>query len=303
MSGLNIALPLAVHNVISYFQAAVLGLLQGVAEPFQISSLGHGVILPRLAGWTFQRANDDRFLTFLVATHVATALILFGFFFEDWVLVVRGLWRSLREREIRADDVYARLGWILVVGTIPAGLLGVTLQDSLRKLFADASAAAAFLIVNGLALLIFERLRLRPPRPGDHLGDSDARLAKLSWRRAFAVGTAQGAGLVPGCSRSGFAMGGGLLGGLSNEDAERFAFLLATPIILAAGVLKLPDLLGTKGNGLRGPALVGGLCAAVTTYFAVKFLLRYFQTNRLTPFGIYCVVAGVVTTLIFAFGG
>jgi undecaprenyl-diphosphatase len=296
-------LPLAVHNVISYFQAAILGLLQGVAEPFPISSLGHGVILPRLAGWTFQRANDDRFLTFLVATHIATALVLLGFFFKDWILIVKGLFRSLREREVREDDTYARLGWLLVIGTIPAGVLGVTLQDSLRKLFASASFAAAFLIVNGVALLIFERLRRRPPAPGDYLGDSDARLAKLSWRQALATGTAQAAGLVPGCSRSGFAMGGGLLSGLSNEDAVRFAFLLATPIILAAGALKLPDLLGHKGDGLRGPALVGGLCAAVTTIVAVKFLLRYFQTNRLTPFGIYCVVAGVITTLIFALGG
>jgi undecaprenyl-diphosphatase len=296
-------LPLAVHNLISYFQAAVLGLLQGVAEPFPISSLGHGVILPRLAGWTFQRANDDRFLTFLVATHIATALVLLAFFFKDWVLIVKGLFRSLREREVREDDTYARLGWLLVVGTIPAGLLGVLLQDSLRKLFASASAAAAFLIVNGVALLVFERLRRRQPAPDDHLGDSDARLAKLTWREGLAIGTAQGAGLVPGCSRSGFAMGGGLLSGLSNEDAVRFAFLLATPIIFAAGALKLPDLLGHKGDGLRGPALVGGLCAAVTTVFAVKFLLRYFQTNRLTPFGIYCIVVGVVTTLIFAFGG
>ena len=303
MLGLIAQLPLAVHNLISYFQAAVLGLLQGVAEPFPISSLGHGVILPRLAGWTFQRANDDRFLTFLVATHIATALVLLAFFFKDWVLIVKGLFRSLREREVREDDTYARLGWLLVVGTIPAGLLGVLLQDSLRKLFASASAAAAFLIVNGVALLVFERLRRRQPTPEDHLGDSDARLAKLTWRQGLAIGTAQGAGLVPGCSRSGFAMGGGLLSGLSNEDAVRFAFLLATPIIFAAGALKLPDLLGHKGDGLRGPALVGGLCAAVTTVFAVKFLLRYFETNRLTPFGIYCIVAGVVTTLIFAFGG
>lgn len=300
MLGPLLHLPLAAHNVISYFQGAILGLLQGVAEPFPVSSLGHGVILPRLAGWTFQRANDDRFLTFLVATHVATATVLLIFFLKDWVLIVQGLWRSLREREVREDDTYARLGWLLVVGTIPAGLMGVLLQDPLRKLFSSASFAAAFLIVNGVALLVFERLRTRPPAPGDYSGDSDARLGRLPWSRAFAVGTAQGAGLIPGLSRSGFAMGGGLLSGLSNEDAARFAFLLATPIIFAAGLLKLPDLLGTKGNGLRGPALVGGLCAALTTFFAVKFLLRYFQTNRLTPLGIYCIATGLVTTIIFA---
>jgi undecaprenyl-diphosphatase len=176
------------------------------------------------------------------------------------------------------------------------------LESPLRKLFASPQTAAAFLIVNGIALLLFERLRRRPPRPGDYLGDSDVRIAKLSWRQAIAVGTAQVAALIPGISRSGFSMGGGLLVGLSNEDAARFGFLLATPVILAAGALKLPELLGSEGNGVRGPALVGGLCAALTTFFAVKFLLRYFQTNRLTPFGVYCFGLGVICTLVFALG-
>jgi len=173
----------------------------------------------------------------------------------------------------------------------------------LRTLFADAAAAAGFLILNGALLLFFERLRRRPPRPDDHLGDPDARIAKLSWRQAIAVGTSQSAGLVPGMSRSGVTMGGGLLVGLSNEDAARYSFLLATPIIGAAAALKLPDLLGTKGNGLRGPALVAGLCAAVTTFLAVKFLLKYFESNRLTPFGVYCICAGVIVSIVFAITG
>jgi undecaprenyl-diphosphatase len=290
-----------VHQPISYFQAVILGLVQGVAEPFPISSLGHGVVLPRLVGWSIHQ-NDKFFLTFLVATHLATALVLLAIFFKDWVRIASGLWRSLAIREIRADDVDARLGWLLVAGTIPVGVIGLLLETPLRKLFASPQTAAAFLIVNGFALLVFERLRRRPPRPGDYLGDSDARIAKLSWRQAIAVGTSQVAALVPGISRSGFSMGGGLLVGLSNEDAARYGFLLATPVILAAAALKLPELLGTEGNGVRGPALVGGLCAAVTTFFAVKFLLRYFETNRLTPFGLYCVAAGLICTLIFALG-
>jgi undecaprenyl-diphosphatase len=287
---------------ISYFQAVVLGLTQGIAEPFPISSLGHAVVLPRLAGWHIHQ-NDKFFLTFLVATHLATAIVLLLFFLKDWIRIVKGLGRSLAMREIRADDVYARLGWRLVAGTIPVGVIGLVLQEPLRKLFASAQTAAAFLIVNGIALLVFERLRKRPPREGDHLGDSDARLAKLSWSQAIAVGTSQAAALVPGISRSGFSMGGGLLAGLSNEDAARFGFLLATPVIMAAAALKLPELLGSEGNGVRGPALVGGLCAAVTTFFAVKFLLRYLQTNRLSPFGVYCIGLGVVCTLVFALGG
>jgi undecaprenyl-diphosphatase len=287
-----------VHDPISYFQAAVLGLVQGIAEPFPISSLGHAVIMPRLFGWDIHQ-NDKFFLAFLVATHLATAIVLFFFFLKDWVRILSGIGRSLRDREIRDDD--ARLGWLLVVGTIPAGLLGLLLEHKLRSVFASAATAAAFLIVNGFLLLIFERLRRRPPRPGDYLGDGDARIAKLSWRQAIAVGTAQAAALIPGISRSGITMGGGLVVGLSNEDAARYAFLLATPIIGAAAVLKLPDLFGTDGNGVRGPALVGALCAAFTTFFAVKFLLKYFETNRLTPFGIYCIAAGTICTLIFAF--
>jgi undecaprenyl-diphosphatase len=287
---------------ISYFQAVILGLTQGIAEPFPISSLGHGVVLPRLAGWHIHQ-NDKFFLTFLIATHLATALVLLALFIKDWVLIVKGLWRSLQMREIAADDTYARLGWLLVAATIPVGIIGLLLQEPLRKLFASPQTAAAFLIVNGVALLAFERLRRRPPRPGDYLGDADGRLAKLSWRQAIGVGTSQAFALVPGISRSGFTMGGGLIVGLSNEDAARFGFLLATPVIFAAAILKVPELFGSQGNGVRGPALVAGLCAAATTYVAVKFLLRYFQTKRLTPFGVYCVGLGVSCTLVFALGG
>jgi undecaprenyl-diphosphatase len=290
------------HDPISYFQAVILGLTQGVAEPFPVSSLGHGVILPSLAGWNIHQ-NDKFFLTFLIATHLGTAIVLLLFFLKDWVRIVKGIGRSLAMREIRDDDVDARLGWALVVGTIPVGIVGLLLQEPLRKLFASPQLAAAFLIVNGIALLLFERLRKRAPRPGDYLGDADARIAKLSWREAAAVGSSQIAALIPGISRSGFSMGGGLLAGLSNEDAARFSFLLATPVIFAAAALKLPELLGTEGNGVRGPALVAGLCAAATTFLAVKFLLRWFQTNRLTPFGVYCIALGSISTLVFAFGG
>jgi undecaprenyl-diphosphatase len=284
---------------ISYFQAIVLGLIQGVAEPFPISSLGHAVVAPRLFGWNIHQ-NDDYFLAFLVATHCATALVLFLFFRRDWMRIFKGIGRSLRDRQIGPADSDAKLGWLLVVGTIPAGLIGLLLEHPLRTLFASATYAAAFLVLNGVLLLLFERLRKRPPRPGDYLGDGDARIAKLSWRQAIAVGTAQAAALIPGISRSGMTMGGGLLVGLSNEDAARYSFLLATPIIAAAGLLKLPELLGTAGNGVRAQALVGALAAALTTWLAVRFLLKFFETNRLTPFGVYCIAMGVFCTLVFA---
>lgn len=284
---------------ISYLQALVLGALQGIAEPFPISSLGHAVIFPRLFGWDIHQ-NDEYFLAFLVATHCATAIVLFGFFFRDWMRIFRGLGRSLRDRRIGAEDNDARLGWVIVIGTIPAAILGLALEHALRHLFASAQAAAAFLIVNGILLLAFESLRRRPARRGDGAGDSDRRIAKIGFKQALAIGTAQAGALIPGISRSGITMGGGLMTGLSNEDAARYSFLLATPIIAAAGLLKLPDLLGSAGDGVRGQALVGALAAAVTTYFAVRFLLRFFETNRLTPFGVYCIVMGTFCTLVFA---
>ncbi|HEV7563099.1 MAG TPA: undecaprenyl-diphosphate phosphatase [Solirubrobacterales bacterium] len=284
---------------ISYFQAVVLGALQGLAEPFPISSLGHAVIAPSLFGWNIHQ-NDEFFLAFLVATHCATAVVLFFFFLEDWKRIFRGLGRSLRGRAT-PDDTDARLGWVIVIATIPAGILGLALEHKLRDLFASPTSAAIFLTVNGVLLLAFESLRRRPPRPGDHEGDGDARIARMSFKQALTIGAAQAAALIPGISRSGITMGGGLMTGLSNEDAARFSFLLATPIIAAAGFLKLPDLFGSAGDGVRGQALVAALVAAATTYVAVKFLLRFFETNRLTPFGIYCIVAGIVCTLVFAF--
>jgi undecaprenyl-diphosphatase len=284
--------------MIGYGQAIILGLLQGFSELFPISSLGHSVILPRLLGWDIHQ-NDDFFITFLVATHLATALVLLGFFWKDWVRIVTGIGRSLRDRQIAPDDADAKLGWLLVIGTIPAGVLGLLLEHPLRSLFASAASAAIFLMINGVLLYGAERLRRRAP--AREVGDSDERISdRLSWREAIAVGTAQALALIPGISRTGVTMGGGLLAGLSHEDAARYSFLLATPIIGAAAVLKLPELFGEQGNGIRGPAFVAALCAALTAYLSVRFLLRYFETQRLTPFAIYCLVAGAAVSIFLA---
>ena len=275
----------------------MLGLLQGVSELFPVSSLGHSVILPKLVGWHIHQ-NAPYFLTFLVALHLATALVLLAFFRHDWGRIVRGIGRSLRDRGIDPADTDAKLGWLLVVGTIPAGILGLTLQDSLRKLFASPEYASIFLALNGLLLFGAELLRRRAPVAAE---DDDERIARtVGWWQSFTVGAAQAIALLPGFSRSGAAMGGGLLVGLSHKDAARFAFLLATPIILAAAVLKLPDLAGHQGDGVRGPALVGALCSAFTAYLAVRFLMRYFETRTLTPFAIYCACAGTAAAIYFA---
>jgi len=283
---------------ISYLQALILGALQGLSEPFPISSLGHAVLLPKLLGWDIHQ-NDDYFLTFLVATHCATALVLFLFFLDDWKRIWFGFVRSVKGRST-PRDLDARLAWVIIIGTIPAGILGLALEHKLRSLFASPTSAAIFLTINGVLLLAVERFRRRPPRPGDGEGDGDERIAKLGFRQALGIGSAQALALIPGISRSGVTMGGGLLAGLSNEDAARYAFLLATPVIAAAGLLKLPELFGSAGDGVRGQALVGAIAAAITTWAAVKFLLRYFETSRLTPFGYYCVGAGIFCLIVFS---
>jgi undecaprenyl-diphosphatase len=283
-----------VGALITYPQAIILGLLQGVTELFPVSSLGHSVILPSLFGWNIHQ-NDPYFLSFLVATHLATAIVLLLFFWRDWVLILKGLGRSLRDRQIA--DPYAKLGWLLVVGTIPAGILGLTLEHALRKLFASPTSAAIFLTLNGVMLYGAELLRRRAPVEAE---EDDVRISRtVGWRDATLVGAAQSVALIPGFSRSGASMGGGLLVGLSHKDAARFAFLLATPIIGAAALLKIPELAGTQGNGVRGQALVASLCAALTAYFSVRFLMRYFETKTLTPFAIYCFAFGLACTIYF----
>ncbi len=284
------------ETVITYAQAIILGLLQGVTELFPISSLGHSVILPKLFGWDIHQ-NDDYFITFLVATHLATAIVLFLFFLKDWVRILKGIGRSLRDRGIAPDDTDAKLGWLLVVGTIPAGVLGLLLEHSLRGAFASAQSAAFFLILNGLLLFGAEALRRRAPQTAD---DDDTRIARqMSFVQSFGVGAAQAIALIPGFSRSGATMAGGLLVGLSHKDAARFAFLLATPIIGAAALLKLPELVGSRGDGIRGQALVASLCSALTAYLAVKFLMRYFETRTLIPFAVWSVAFGIACSVYF----
>ena len=282
--------------MLTYYQAIVIGLMQGVSELFPISSLGHTVILPQLLGWNLNQ-GEPFFLTFLVATHLATALVLLGFFWQDWWQIIKGLGRSLAQRQIRADDYYARLGWLLVVGTIPAGILGLLFQEKLQLLFASARIAAFVLIFNGLLLYGAELLRRHAP---EDQGQTRAyqRLGKLDWVQAVKVGLAQIIALIPGFSRSGSTIAGGLLVGLSHEDAAKFSFLLATPIIGAAAALKLPDLFFAENHPLIGPALIGAACAAIAAYLSIKFLMKYFRTNKITPFSVYCFSAGVICSII-----
>lgn len=255
-----------------------------------------------------QSATESFFLAFLVGLHVATALALVLFFRADWLRIIRAFIGSIRRRRIETPD--ERLAWLLVIGTIPAGLLGLTLEHALRVIFATPLLASVFLVANGVILLTGERLRRRST--GSSTPQSTAlgpaareplplrRLESLDAREALAVGVAQSGALLAGISRSGITMVAGLLRGLDHEDAARFSFLLATPIILAAGVYKLPDLLGPNGDGVRAQILVGSLAAGLAAYLSVRFLTRYFRTRTLLPFAIYSLVIGTFCVIRFA---
>lgn len=284
--------------MLTYFQAIIFGIVQGVTELFPISSLGHSVILPRLLGWHVNQ-KDPFFLTFLVATHAATALVLFIYFWKDWKLILQGVLRSFKEREISENNHYAKLGWLLIVATIPAGILGLLFEETLKTLFASPQLVAGILILNGIMLFLADYLGKR--RKEEKEIGSDKRIAKISWGQAVTVGLLQSIALFPGFSRTGATITGGLLAGLSYEDAARFSFLLATPIIGAAAALKLPELATQTGSKNIGPTLVGVVFSGIFAYIAIKFLTKYFETKKLFPFAVYCVAAGVIVSLLFLF--
>ena len=289
----------------SFLQAIVIGLLQGVTELFPISSLGHSVLFPAWLGWNDltngTSADKSFYLTFLVGLHVATAVALVIFFRSDWVRIIRGFFTSIRDRHVDTPD--QKMAWLLVLATVPVGIVGLLFEHGLRTLFAKPLSAAIFLTVNGLILIVGERLRQRTTSQATVPSAEDADLgngARVTSVDAAIVGTSQIAALFAGISRSGVTMVAGLLRGLDHEDAARFSFLLATPVIFAAGMYKLPDLFGPLGDGIRTQVVVGSVVAGVAAYFAVRFLTRFFHTRTLLPFAIYCLAAGIASIIRFA---
>jgi len=299
-----------VHASLSYFQAIIMGLTQGITELFPVSSLGHSVLLPALLGWhnlvNSQSASESCLIAFIVGLHVGTALGLLVYYRKTWIALFRGLGRQLAGvrgagvsslwhlNEPDTDPNY-RLLFVLAVATVPVGIVGLLLEHKLRVLFAKPLAAAIFLTINGVILLVGERLRRNSSR---HVQFKT--LERLSPRGAFAIGCSQIFALFAGISRSGISMVAGLMDGLDHEESANFAFLLATPVILLAGVLKLPDLMGPLGDGVRYQTLVGALCAMVTALISVIFLTKWFTTKTLIPFGIYSLVAGLLCVIRFA---
>ncbi len=359
---------------LTYLEAVVTGLVQGVTELFPVSSLGHNVLLPALIGGSWAStlnvsAPGSPYLAFIVGLHVATAIGMIAYFWRDWLRIVRGFLSSLRRRQVTTPD--QRLAWMIILGTIPVGIVGLALQKVFTNVFAKPELAAAFLAVNGVILLLSERMRRardaargattypapsvspRGPAPGPPAGRpgpegysqqpwqqqqqgpgprygqqpeqygraqgrhaagrapggqapgaastvadpavaADRRLSTMSYKQALVVGAAQILALLPGISRDGMVTVTGMWRGLRREDAVRFSFLLSAPVILAAGVLKVPDLTGPMTKGMHGPVLVGSLIAGVSAFLSIRFLTKYFSEDKsLNPFGIYCLVAGL----------
>jgi undecaprenyl-diphosphatase len=327
----------------TYTEAGVVGLIQGVTELFPVSSLGHNVLIPALVGGCWSQnlnvaAAESPYLAFIVGLHVATAIALIGYFWRDWVRIVRGFCTSLghllrpapgtsRWQMRNADE---KLAWIIIFATIPVGAVGLAGEHTFRVVFGHAAWAAVFLMVNGVILLAAER-RYRRTRPAPaEAAEADAlvpdlvpagagqggtqpepahkavklrenaqavvtdqRLAAEGYWRGTVIGSSQILALLAGISRDGVVMATGMFRGLSRQDAARFSFLLSAPVILAAGVLKIPDLMGPLGDGVRGQTLFGSVLAGIGGYVSVRYLVKYFRTRTLTPFAIYCLLFGL----------
>lgn len=285
-------------------QALILGLFQGFTELFPVSSLGHSVLIAYVLNWqnvlngTVNKASS--FLLFLVVIHVATALALFVYYRKVWYRIIKAWFLSLFKRNIEDKD--AKLAWLLICATIPAGIIALLIQTKLQDQFAKPLSAIIFLIINGIILLIGDHLiksrTYAHPSSRGMSRSEDQISSKLTLKRAVIIGISQVGALFAGISRSGITMMGGIVSGLDREDAARFSFLLATPIILAAGLYKLPSVLSHKSAGLHTDMIVGGIASAVAAYIAVSFLDRYFRKYSYRPFGIYCILAGLVVLAI-----
>jgi undecaprenyl-diphosphatase len=279
----------------SAFYAFALAVVQGVTELFPISSLGHAVILAPVLGWPIDQ-KAPAFLPFVVILHVGTATALLLYFRRDWFFLAQGLVRR-SGFDGEARDARRLLG-LIVVATLPAAAVGFLLEKTVRQMFASPFLAAMFLVVNGFVLLFGDRLR---DRGGMVERDGELRLEGLGWRGALAIGFCQCAAFIPGISRSGAAIVGGLLAGLHNREAAHFSFLIATPIIAGAAVLEIPKMLALPGHGISGLAVAAGVVAGLTAYASTAFLMRYFRRHNfddaLVPFAIYCWAVGAAAML------
>ncbi len=280
-----------------------MGLLQGASELFPVSSLGHAVLVPSLLHWSFKQ-SDPSFVPFLVLLHLGTATALLVLYRDQWIAIIRGFFTAAFRGSLKTDN--ERLAMLLLVGTLPAAILGVFLESRIKSLFASPYEAAGFLILNGLLMLGFESLRRRAERraAGESASRTEqeahfAQAERISFRAAAIVGACQALAFLPGISRSGVTIGGGLVAGLRHQEAARFSFLLATPVILGAGIVEIPQLF-SSGVPI-GEYVAAAVLSGIAAYASARFLLRYFRSGRLDPYGWYCIVAGLGSLALLHF--
>lgn len=284
---------------ISYVQAIVTGLIQGITELFPVSSLGHAVLVPAWIGGTWSTFTTDPqspYLTVTIALHFASALALFWVFRKRWIGLIGAGAQSLRHRHSVESTVF----WRIVLATIPVGVLGFVFEKSLRELFSKPFASAIFLTINGVILIVAERNSRHSKSVASIDAEDHEIVGRVSPGVALSIGFGQSLALFAGISRFGISMSAGLFRGLSHRTASDFAFLLALPVILAASVVKLPELFAPANAQLLGPILAGSVTSFIFTYASVTFLVRWFKTRTLYPFAIYCLVFGAASLIRFA---
>jgi undecaprenyl-diphosphatase len=337
---------------ITFPEAIVVGLIQGVTELFPVSSLGHNVLIPALIGGSWAQdlnvsKSESPYLAFIVGMHVATALAMIIYFWRDWLRIIKGFFASVAHvirpapgtKRWALQDTDQKMAWMIILATIPVGIAGLALEHDFRVYFSKPIPTALFLALNGVILLLGDQARKRrialdqqqsatdregadgelamvPRSAGRHAAgqralkeqeaslavQSDRRLTRMGWLSAVGLGATQIFALLPGISRDGIVMVSGMFRGLSRQDAARFSFLLSAPVILAAGVLKIPDLTGPLGAGVRGQVLVGSIVSGVGAYLALRFFVRWISdsSRTLAPFAIYCLVVGIGSAIYLA---
>jgi len=283
----------------TYFQAVIIGFIQGITELFPISSLGHAILIPAWLGGTFKDFISEENRTYLlisIAMHLASSVALFLVFRKRWSNLILGSIRALKVRNFQ-NTQFKVLSYI-VIATIPVGVLGLAFDDYFQSIFGKPEFSAVFLTINGLILIGAERLSKRDV--AHELPDSDAEIDhRVNVKRSVVIGFGQSLALFAGISRFGVTMSAGLLSKLNHSVASDFAFLLSLPVILGASIVKLPQLFTTDANQLMGQIAVGSIVSFICTYISVTFLVRWFKTRTLYPFAIYCLIFGILSLLRF----
>ncbi len=284
----------------TYFQAIIVGFIQGITELFPISSLGHAILIPAWIGGSFREfisEENNAYLLITIAMHLASSIALFLVFRKRWFNLIGGTFIAIKSRGFQSTQ-FRVLSYILIA-TIPVGALGLIFGDYFQSIFGKPAFSAAFLTINGLLLIAAERMSKGSAVA--QTGDSDYQIDQnINSKTALAIGFGQSLALFAGISRFGITMSAGLLRRLNHSVASDFAFLLSLPVIVGASIVKLPELFTTDAKELLGQILVGSIVSFIATYISVTFLVKWFKSKTLYPFAIYCLIFGIASFLRFA---